>query len=229
MFKPMALTVVFALIGALILSLTYVPAAMTFILRGRVAEKESFFIRYAKRWYVPALEFVMQRRLPTLAVVTAIVLGSFALFPFLGAEFIPRLEEGSLAIQMQQLPSVSLSHSVVSATEVEKVLRGFPEVTKVISKTGRAEVATDPMSVDLSDIYVELKPPSQWTTADTREELVGSMALVGFGFDSLIEVTSGAVLLWRLQSDVDEARRERVEAISLRIVGICFVVLAIYG
>ena len=176
MFKPMALTVVFALIGALILSLTYVPAAMTFILRGRVAEKESFFIRYAKRWYAPALDFVMRRRLPTLAVVTAIVLASFALFPFLGAEFIPRLEEGSLAIQMQQLPSVSLSHSVVAATEVEKVLRSFPEVTKVISKTGRAEVATDPMSVDLSDIYVELKPPSQWTTAHTREELVEKMS-----------------------------------------------------
>ena len=176
MFKPMALTVVFALIGALILSLTYVPAAMTFILRGRVAEKESLLIRYAKRWYVPALDFVMRRRLPTLAVVTAMVLGSFALFPFLGAEFIPRLEEGSLAIQMQQLPSVSLSHSVVSSTEVEKVLRSFPEVTKVISKTGRAEVATDPMSVDLSDIYVELKPPSQWTTAHTREELVEKMS-----------------------------------------------------
>lgn len=176
MFKPMALTVVFALIGALILSLTYVPAAMTFILRGRVAEKESLFIRYAKRWYVPALDFVMRRRLPTLAVVTAIVLASFALFPFLGAEFIPRLEEGSLAIQMQQLPSVSLSHSVVSATAVEKVLRGFPEVTKVISKTGRAEVATDPMSVDLSDIYVELKPPAQWTSAHTREELVEKMS-----------------------------------------------------
>src|SRR6185312_14234153 len=101
---------------------------------------------------------------------------SFALFPFLGAEFIPRLEEGSLAIQMQQLPSVSLSHSVVSATAVEKVLRSFPEVTKVISKTGRAEVATDPMSVDLSDIYVELKPPAQWTSAHTREELVEKMS-----------------------------------------------------
>lgn len=176
MFKPMALTVVFALIGALILSLTYVPAAMTFILRGRVAEKESLFIRYAKRWYVPALDFVMRRRLPTLAAVTAIVIASFALFPFLGAEFIPRLEEGSLAIQMQQLPSVSLSHSVVSATAVEKVLRSFPEVTKVISKTGRAEVATDPMSVDLSDIYVELKPPAQWTSAHTREELVEKMS-----------------------------------------------------
>jgi cobalt-zinc-cadmium resistance protein CzcA len=176
MFKPMALTVVFALIGALILSLTYVPAAMTFILRGRVAEKESFLIRYAKRLYIPALDFVMRQRTRSLVIVTAIVLASFALFPFLGAEFIPRLEEGSLAIQIQQLPSVSLSHSLDTVGKAEKVLRTFPEVTKVVSKTGRAEVATDPMGVDLSDVYVALKPHEEWTTASTREELVEKMS-----------------------------------------------------
>jgi cobalt-zinc-cadmium resistance protein CzcA len=176
MFKPMALTVVFALIGALILSLTYVPAAMTFMLRGRVAETESFLIRYAKRLYIPALDFVMRRRRRSLVIVTAIVLASFALFPFLGAEFIPRLEEGSLAIQIQQLPSVSLSHSLDTVGKAEKVLRTFPEVTKVVSKTGRAEVATDPMGVDLSDVYVALKPHEEWTTAGTREELVEKMS-----------------------------------------------------
>ena len=176
MFKPMALTVVFALIGALILSLTYVPAAMTFVLRGRVAETESFFIRYAKKWYMPALDFVMNHRLQSLAVVTAMVLASFALFPFLGAEFIPRLEEGSLAIQIQRLPSVSLTRSVETATQVEKILRGFPEVTSVVSKTGRAEVATDPMGVDLSDVLVALKPPSEWTSAHSREQLVEKMS-----------------------------------------------------
>jgi len=176
MFKPMALTVVFALIGALILSLTYVPAAMTFILRGRVAETESFLIRYAKRLYIPALDFVMRQRTRSLVIVTAIVLASFALFPLLGAEFIPRLEEGSLAIQIQQLPSVSLSHSLDTVGKAEKVLRTFPEVTKVVSKTGRAEVATDPMGVDLSDVYVALKPHEEWTTAGTREELVEKMS-----------------------------------------------------
>jgi len=176
MFKPMALTVVFALIGALILSLTYVPAAMTFMLRGPVAEKESFLIRYAKRLYLPALDFVMRQRTRSLAIVTAVVLASFALFPFLGAEFIPRLEEGSLAIQIQQLPSVSLSHSLATVGKAEKVLRTFPEVTKIVSKTGRAEVATDPMGVDLSDVYVALKPHEEWTTASTREELVEKMS-----------------------------------------------------
>jgi cobalt-zinc-cadmium resistance protein CzcA len=209
MFKPMALTVVFALIGALILSLTFVPAALTFILRGKVAETESIFIRGAKILYVPALDFVIRYRGQTLAVVTALVLGSFALFPFLGAEFIPRLEEGSLAIQIQRLPSVSLSESVNIATNAEKVLLTFPEVTKVVSKTGRAEVATDPMGVDLSDVYVELKPRDEWTSAETREELVEKMskALVdnvpqaNFSFSQPIELRV-AELISGVRSDV---------------------------
>jgi cobalt-zinc-cadmium resistance protein CzcA len=176
MFKPMALTVVFALLGSLILSLTYIPAAMTFLLRGRVSEKEGFVMRYAKRWYQPALNWVMRSRKLALAGAVGLVLMSGAIFPFLGSEFIPRLDEGSLAVQVQQLPSVSLSQSVRTVTEVEKVLRRFPEVTKVVSKTGRAEVATDPMSVDFSDLYIELKPPSEWKTAHTKAELVEKMA-----------------------------------------------------
>ncbi len=104
------------------------------------------------------------------------VIASGALLPFLGSEFIPRLDEGALAVQVQQLPSVSLSQSVRTTTEVEKVLRSFPEVTTVVSKTGRAEVATDPMSVDFSDLYIAMKPPSEWTSEKTREELVEKMS-----------------------------------------------------
>lgn len=176
MFKPMALTVVFALIGSLILSLTYIPAALTFILRGQVSETESPIIRFSKRIYRPALAFVMRYRMQSLAVATALVIMSGMLFPFLGAEFIPRLEEGSIAVQIARLPSVSLTESINISTDTEKVLRSFPEVTAVISKTGRAEVATDPMGVDLSDLYVELKPHDQWTTAKTKEELIEKMA-----------------------------------------------------
>lgn len=176
MFKPMALTVVFALLGSLILSLTYVPAAMTFLLRGHVSERESYLIRLAKRLYRPALAFMIRWRSQGLAIATALIVISGVIFPLLGAEFIPRLDEGSLAVQIQRLPSVSLSQSVHDATKTEEVLRGFPEVTKVVSKTGRAEVATDPMGVDVSDIYVELKPPSQWTSAHSREELVEKMS-----------------------------------------------------
>lgn len=176
MFKPMALTVVFALLGSLILSLTFIPAALTFLLRGEVSEKESFVIRLAKRAYRPALSFINEHRAHALAVATALVLSSALIFPMLGSEFIPRLDEGSLAVQISRLPSVSLSESVNIATETEKVLKSFPEVTTVISKTGRAEVATDPMGVDLSDVYVGLKPSSEWKTARTKEELIEKMS-----------------------------------------------------
>ncbi|MBL8166616.1 MAG: efflux RND transporter permease subunit [Acidobacteria bacterium] len=176
MFKPMALTVVFALIGSLLLSLTYVPAMLTFVLHGQVAETESPIIRYARRWYEPARAFVMRRRMPALTAALVLVIVSGALFPFLGAEFIPRLDEGSLAVQIARLPSVSLTESVRMGTETEKVLKSFPEVTTVISKTGRAEVATDPMGVEVSDLYVALKPHDEWTTTKSREELIEKMS-----------------------------------------------------
>ena len=176
MFKPMALTVVFALLGSLLLSLTYIPAAMTFLLRVRVAETESVVVRYAKKLYRPALATMTGNRRPALVAAVALLAGAGAIFPFLGSEFIPRLDEGSLAVQTQQLPSVSLSQSIRTVTEVEKALKTFPEVTKVVSKTGRAEVATDPMSVDFSDLYIELKPPSEWKTAHTKEGLVEKMS-----------------------------------------------------
>src|SRR5215210_5602586 len=196
MFKPMALTVIFALIGSLILSLTYVPAALTFLLRGHVSEGESFLIRFAKQWYRPSLALMTRYRSQALAVATALVIGSFALFPFLGSEFIPRLDEGMLVIEARSLPSVSLQQAIKSHVQAQKVLLKFPEVTKVVSKVGRAEVTIDPMSVDLADMYVALKPPEEWTTAPTKTELVDKMAeamerdapdLV-FGFSQPIEM-----------------------------------------
>ncbi len=209
MFKPMALTVVFALLGSLILSLTFIPAAMTYLLCGHVSEKESFVMRYAKRWYRPALAKVTGNRRTALIAAVALVVVSGAIFPFLGSEFIPRLDEGSLAVQVQQLPSVSLSQSVRTVTEVEKVLRSFPEVTKVVSKTGRAEVATDPMSVDFSDLYIELKPPSEWKGVSTKAELVEKMSKAledkvpngSFSFSQPIELRV-AELISGVRSDI---------------------------
>lgn len=176
MFVPMALTVIFALIGSLLLSLTYVPAMMTLVLQGKVSEKESFIIRYAKKIYAPAFSFVGRYRAQSLAVATALVFISVAIFPYLGSEFIPRLDEGDLALQIQQLPSVSLEQSVKTTTEVEKVLMEFPEVRTVVSKTGRAEVATDPMSVDFSDLFIGLKPHEEWKTTSNKTELVEKMS-----------------------------------------------------
>jgi heavy metal efflux system protein len=176
MFKPMALTVVFALVGSLLLSLTYIPAMLTFVLRGKIAETESSILRYARRWYEPARQFVMRRRIPALSVAVVLVIVSGALFPFLGAEFIPRLDEGALAVNIARLPSVSLTESVRMGTEAEKALKSFPEVTTVISKTGRAEVATDPMGAEVSDLYIALKPHAEWTTTKSREELIEKMS-----------------------------------------------------
>lgn len=180
----------------MILSLTYVPAALTFIMRGHVSEKESLLIRFAKQWYRPSLGFVAHHRSQAIAVATVLVIGSFALFPFLGSEFIPRLDEGMLVIEARSLPSVSLQQAIRSHVQAQKVLLKFPEVTKVVSKVGRAEVTIDPMSVDLADMYVALKEPSEWTTAHTKTELVDKMAeamerdapdLV-FGFSQPIEM-----------------------------------------
>lgn len=209
MFKPMALTVVFALLGSLILSLTFIPAAMTFILRGHVSEKESFIIRHARRLYRPALAFMTRYRAQALAVATALVLTSAALFPMLGSEFIPRLDEGALAVQIQQLPSVSLTQSIRTVTEAERVIKSFPEVTKVVSKTGRAEVATDPMGVETTDVYVALKPHSEWTSARSREELIEKMSKAleekvpngAFSFSQPIELRV-AELIAGVRSDV---------------------------
>ncbi len=176
MFAPMALTVMCALAGAMLLSMTYVPAMLTLALRGRVAERESPIIVWAKKIYDPSLAFVMRWRRQALALAVGAVLIAAAVFPMLGAEFIPRLDEGALAAQIQRLPSVSVAESVRISTAVEKVLLEFPEVTKVVTKNGSAEIATDPMGIEAGDMYIGLKPPSRWTSARTREELVGKMA-----------------------------------------------------
>lgn len=176
MFKPMSMTIVFALVGSLLLSLTYIPAVLPMIMGGRVSEKESFLMEFCKPLYKRALETVTHFRAQTFSIAACLLVLSLITFPLLGSEFIPRLDEGALAVQMQQLPSVSLSQSIATGTQAERVLKSFPEVTKVVTKIGRAEVATDPMGVDTGDMYVGLRPINQWKSASTREELVDKMA-----------------------------------------------------
>jgi cobalt-zinc-cadmium resistance protein CzcA len=197
MFRPMALTVVFALAGSLLLSLTYVPAMLSLILRSTVTEKESPIIGLARRWYRPAFDFVALRRRPAMIAALALILITFALFPLLGSEFMPRLDEGALAIEARLLPSVSLTQSIRTYSDVERVLRRFPEVETVVTKIGRAEVATDPMSVDAADVFIQLKPRSEWKSSTTKEELVNRMAEAlekqvpegaSFGFSQPIEL-----------------------------------------
>lgn len=175
MFSPMAFTVGFALIGSLILTMTLVPVLCTFLLKGRIKERDPLLLGLIRKAYLPLLRRSLSRPSAVLAVTALALAGSLVLVPFLGSEFLPSLDEGSIAVQSFRLPSVSLTYSVNTAADVEKALLSFPEVTQVISRAGRAEIANDPMGVEISDIFVSLKPRSEWQTTGNKEELVDRM------------------------------------------------------
>ena len=174
MFRPMALTVVFALIGSLILALTLMPTLAAVLFRKTTEEREPRVVHWLKARYQPALEWSLDRPLLTGAIAVGVFVVSVAFVPFLGTEFIPKLDEGTVAIQAWRLPSVSLTESIKMTTLIEKTLKRFPEVVTVVSRTGVAEIPTDPMGVETSDVYVILKDHSQWKTAQTRDELVAA-------------------------------------------------------
>ena len=172
MFRPMALTVVFALIGSLILALTLMPTLAALLFRGKVQEREPRVLHWLKDRYRPVLHRTLARPLFTAGIAAAVFVVSMVFVPFMGTEFIPKLDEGAIALQAWRLPSVSLTESVKSTTLVERTLKKFPEVLTVVSRTGQAEIPTDPMGVEVSDIFVILKDHSEWETADTKEELI---------------------------------------------------------
>lgn len=175
MFVPMALTVVFALGGSLVCALTLMPVLASLFLQ-RVSEKEPFLFRLARRVYEPALPRVMKRPFATAAVAGCVFAASLGVLPFLGAEFIPRLDEGALAMQIWRLPSISLEQSNKISSMAEGVLKEeFPEIDTIVSRTGRAEIATDPMGVEISDTYIMLNPPDTWRF-DSKEALVAAIA-----------------------------------------------------
>ena len=175
MFAPLAFTISFALLGSLVFSMTLVPTLCTFILKQEPHERDPFHIRWIKNSYLFFLKPCV--RLPWLVVLVAVaaLVGSFMLVPLIGTEFLPTLDEGSLAIQPQRLPSISLPQSLAMQTEVERVVKKFPEVIDMVSKTGRADIASDPDGVNISDCIVTLKPREEWTSARTKEELVDKM------------------------------------------------------
>lgn len=174
MFRPMAWTVIFALVASLAFALTLIPVLCSFFLK-HVSHEEPRAIRAAKSRFLPLLRRAVARPKFTAAVSATVFALSVVVAMFMGGEFIPRLDEGALAIQAWRLPSVALSESVKSTTLIEQTLMKFPEVVTVVSRTGRAEIATDPMGLETSDIYVILKPHSEWKTAESREELIEAM------------------------------------------------------
>ena len=171
MFRPMALTVVFALCGSLVCALTLMPVLASLLLKN-VKEKEPFLFRIAKRIYGPVLAKVVGKPRRVFSTAVVVFLSSLSLVPFLGAEFIPRLDEGAIALQIWRLPSVSLEKSNEISSHVERVVKeSFPEVETIVSRTGRPEIATDPMGVEISDTYLILKPKKTWRFK-TKEALI---------------------------------------------------------
>jgi cobalt-zinc-cadmium resistance protein CzcA len=163
MFFPMAITVVLALLGALLLSLTYVPAAVAIFVRGKVSERENFVVRGAKAIYSPALKFCLAHRPVVVTAAAVVVALSLLLATRMGSEFIPSLDEGDIALHAMRIPGTSLSQAVKMQEAVEKRLQEFPEVKDVFTKIGTAEVATDPMPPNVADVFVTLKPREQWS------------------------------------------------------------------
>jgi len=169
MFRPMALTVVFALGGSLICALTLMPVLASLFLR-RGVEKETILFRLMMRIYAPLLGRVLKRPRATAMTAVLVFLASLGIAPFLGAEFIPKLDEGTIAMQIWRLPSTSLEKSNEISTRIEKiVMRDFPEVETIVSRTGRPEIATDPMGPEISDTYLILKPKATWRFEDKSE------------------------------------------------------------
>jgi len=237
MFRPMAITVLFALGGAFVASLTFVPVLVATFLRQRPEQREPLLVRLLHRVYPRLLARVMAGPRAVMLACAVLLIATTVLATRMGAEFVPRLDEGALAIQIMRLPSVSIEESIQGSTRLEKVLKAFPEVVTIISKTGRPEIATDPMGVELSDVIVMLKPRSEWRSASTRDELIRKMSerlavmLPGMGFSfsqpielRMAELISGtrsevAITIYGDDLDTLQSLSGQVQAVVKRVQG----------
>jgi heavy metal efflux system protein len=196
LFRPMALTVIFALAGSLILSLTLMPVLATLGLSARPREKEVWIIRWAKAVYQPVLDIFIRHPLPAMFLAIGLVVASVPVAMNLGGEFMPKLNEGDLLIEAVRIPSASLEGAVAASTQIEDLLETIPEVRLVYCKTGRPEIANDVMGPHQTDVWTMLKPQDEWRPGLTRDDLINEMdALlsknvpgVKFGFSQPIEM-----------------------------------------
>ncbi|MFG0296349.1 MAG: efflux RND transporter permease subunit, partial [Maioricimonas sp. JB045] len=196
LFRPMALTVLFALAGSLVLSLTFMPAMASLALPRKMTDKEVWLIRVIKWFYEPVVARAIAHPFITTATAVTVFAVSIPVGMNLGAEFMPRLEEGDLLIEAVRLPSASLEGSVTMSTQIEQIVKEFPEVKTVFCKTGRPEIANDVMGVHQTDVWVILKPQEEWPEHKTRDELIeelsevlnASVPGVAFGFTQPIEM-----------------------------------------
>lgn len=176
MFRPMAITVCSAILGSLILSLTVIPVLSSYLLRLDVGTHEEGWFHRLRRSYLTFLTNAMRRRRSTVSVALVIVLLAIGSIPFLGTEFMPKLDEGSILIETRKLPSISLIDSVDISSRIERLLLRFPEVRQVVTKIGRPDLATEAMGIYQGDVYVLLHPIEEWPTHKTKDELIQAMA-----------------------------------------------------
>ncbi|MBS1876665.1 MAG: efflux RND transporter permease subunit [Acidobacteria bacterium] len=176
MFRPMAITVCSALLGALIFALTVVPAATSVHFRQRLEHHEEGWMERLKSRYLAVLESLIAHRVATVAVALVLVAGAVGSLAFIGAEFMPRLDEGSILIETRKLPGIALSDSTAVSTRVERVLRSFQPVQTVVTKIGRPDLATEAMGINQGDVYVVLKPAAQWRGFADKEALVAAIS-----------------------------------------------------
>ena len=176
MFHPMAFTVVAALLGAMLLSVTFIPAAVAMLLGGKVSEQENRLMLWAKRGYAPALDFAMRNKPAVLSITLVAVLLSALLASRMGSEFVPSLDEGDIALHALRIPGTSLTQAIAMQTELERTIKQFPEVERVLAKLGTAEIATDPMPPSVADNLIMLKPPEDWPDPRrSKSDLVNDM------------------------------------------------------
>ncbi len=176
MFHPMAFTVVAALLGAMLLSVTFIPAAVALLVGNNVSEKENPLMYWARRAYAPLLESAIRNKPVVLTASFVMVVLSLLLTTRMGSEFVPSLNEGDVALHALRIPGTSLTQAVEMQRELEHTLKQFPEVDKVYAKLGTAEIATDPMPPNVADNFVMLKPQSQWPDPRrSKDDLVKAM------------------------------------------------------
>jgi cobalt-zinc-cadmium resistance protein CzcA len=202
MFEPMALTVIIALVSAFVLSLTFVPALIAIVITGKVTETDNLIIRAFKAAYRPVLAAAVRMPVPFVGGAVLLLVGAGVLFTRLGTEFIPQLDEKSIALNATRIPSTSLTQSQAMQINVERTVSKFPEVAYVFSKTGTAEVASDPMPPNSSDTFVILKPQEEWpdpslSKADLQERIeraVGALAGNVYEFSQPIQLRFNELL-----------------------------------
>ncbi|GAN48034.1 efflux RND transporter permease subunit [Methylobacterium radiotolerans] len=236
MFRPMAVTVILALAGSLVLTMTLMPALAAIMLSGSgVGERETRLVRAMRATYEPVLRVAERRSGVTVLVTLVLFAGSCLLATRLGGEFLPKLSEGSIVVTSEKLPGINLDASLMAVNRIESVLKSFPEVKRVVSLTGSAEIPTDPMGVESTDSFIALTDPSTWTTAETQEGLVAAFEArlrakvpgVAYSFsqpiqmrmDDLLEGVRGDVAI-SLYGDDLEVLKDRADAIVRAVSGV---------